>query len=140
MQGVIWYPDEAMSEQSEERNKDYLVTNEWSQKVSNTLAKLQGYVDSKNDSQKIREGYVPYDGFSINLHDFMELCLNIHPGSFRSYEKKVKEALTELGYTKKRGKAMDGVRPWVYEKAETKTPYLVCAKSLEQLAECWKRV
>lgn len=136
-EGCTWYPNEDMSEQSEERNKDYSVTNEWLQKVINTLAKLQRYVDSQNDSQKVKNGYEPYDGLSISLHDFMELSLNIHPGSFKSYEKKVKEALEELGYTKMR-KTIGGSRVYVYIKPDTRNPYLVEAKSLEQLSECWK--
>ncbi|WP_159402463.1 virulence-associated E family protein [Nostoc sp. ATCC 53789] len=137
-QGFTWYPDDQMSEQSEDRNKNYQEVNEWTQKVNHSLAKLQGYIDSKNTSGKSRVGYQPYDGLSINLSAFMEHSLNLHVTLHRSCNKKITQALGELGYTKKRLTLADGSRPWVYIKQSVQNPFIVDSSQLEQMAE-WGR-
>ncbi|MFN6498602.1 MAG: VapE domain-containing protein [Nostoc sp. DedQUE01] len=138
-QGFTWYPDDQMSEQSEDRNKNYQEANEWTQKVNHSLAKLQTYIDSKNTSGATRDGYLAYDGLSINLSSFMELLLGIHISGHRSCNKKVAQALTELGYTKKRPTLADGSRPWVYVKPGVQNPLMVDHSKLEQMADCWRK-
>ena len=138
-QGFTWYPDDQMSEQSEDRNKNYQEANEWTQKVNHSLAKLQAYIDSKNTSGATRDGYLAYDGLSINLSSFMELLLDIHISGHRSCNKKVAQALTELGYTRKRPTLADGSRPWVYVKQGVQNPLMVDHFQLEQMADCWKK-
>ncbi|WP_414567695.1 virulence-associated E family protein [Nostoc sp. CCY 9925] len=137
-QGVTWYPDDQMSEQSEDRNKNYQEVNEWTQKVNHSLAKLQGFIDSKNTSGKSRDGYQHYDGLAINLSAFMEHSLKLHVTLHRSCNKKITQALGELGYTKKRPTLADGSRPWVYIKHGVQNPLIVDSAQLEQMAECWK--
>lgn len=137
-QGFTWYPDDKMSEHSEDRNKNYQEANEWTQKVSHSLAKLQGYIDSKNTSGVVKDGYLAYDGLSINLSSFMELQLYIPVKDHRSCNKKIAQALTELGYAKKRLNLADGSRPWVYVKHGVHNPFIVDSAQLEQMAGCWK--
>lgn len=128
-----------MSEQSEDRNKDYQEANEWTQKVSHSLAKLQSYIDGKNDSGKVRNGYESYDGLAINLSAFMEHSLYLNVTLHRSCNKKVTQALAELGYTKRRLTLADGIRPWVYIKHGVQNPLTVDYSHLEQMGDCWKR-
>ncbi|MBD2739556.1 hypothetical protein H6H03_37855 [Nostoc paludosum FACHB-159] len=137
-QGFTWYPDDKMSEQSEDRNKNYQEVNEWTQKVNHSLAKLQGFIDSKNTSGKSRDGHQHYDGLAINLSAFMEHSLKLHVTLHRSCNKKITQALGELGYTKKRLNLVDGSRPWVYVKQGVQNPLIVDSTQLEQMAECWK--
>ncbi|MBD2606505.1 hypothetical protein H6G81_18710 [Scytonema hofmannii FACHB-248] len=129
--GVIWWTDTEMAQASEERNKDYQEDNEYLPSVSNYIRQAEVFRNDKNSRQQGRDNQQPWDGLAVIPSIFMEAGLRIPLGAQRANkaDKKVAQALMELGFTKRKVR-VSGRQVWAYVKSDATNPLILTAELL----------
>ncbi|MEH2009766.1 virulence-associated E family protein [Nostoc sp.] len=130
--GVIWWADKEMTEASEDRNKDYQETNEFAHMTGYLITALERDAQTEDKKAALRDpGHVFYDGIAVNASDLMAEGLLIPTERHKSNrnDRKVAQALQELGYNKSRLR-VNGRQVWYWVKPGVTNPHMVTIQDI----------